>query len=41
MFVWLPDQTTRAWIEQEYTTLITEAVGSIGPFTVRYANDDG
>ena len=41
VLVWLPDQTTRYWIEQEYTTLITEALHSIGPFTVTYTADGG
>lgn len=39
VLVWLPDQTSRDWIEQEYTTLITEALCRIGPFTVKYTHD--
>jgi hypothetical protein len=38
LLVWLPDHTTRDWIEQEYSTLITEALCSIGPFTVKYSD---
>jgi hypothetical protein len=38
VLVWLPDHTTRNWIEQEYSTLITEALCSIGPFTVKYTD---
>ena len=38
VLVWLPDQTTRDWIEQEYSTLITDALHSIGPFTVKYTD---
>ena len=29
VLVWLPDHTTRNWIEQEYSTLITEALCSM------------
>lgn len=39
VLVWLPDHPTRDWIEQEYSTLITEALCSIGPFTVNYTDD--
>jgi chromosomal replication initiation ATPase DnaA len=38
VLVWLPDPTARDWIEQEYTALITEALSSIGPFTVKYTH---
>jgi len=36
VLVWLPDPMARDWIEQEYSNLITEALSSIGPFTVKY-----
>jgi hypothetical protein len=39
VLVWLPDHTTRDWIEQEYSVLITDALSSIGPFTVKYTDD--
>ena len=38
VLVWLPDPTARDWIEQEYSNLITEALSSIGPFTVKYTD---
>jgi hypothetical protein len=38
VLVWLPDPTARDWIEQEYSTLITDALDRIGPFTVKYAD---
>jgi chromosomal replication initiation ATPase DnaA len=39
ILVWVPDDITRDWLENEYAAYIDQALVSVGPFKIEYTRD--